>query len=79
MCLKNLVYWVLHYLTMQIHRRLSLFLQKMMYFQVYQKQLESNYMVPLPPPNIKSEMLSVEDRQVYLVKMPCSYIARTAN
>jgi len=26
-----------------------------MYVQVYQKQLESNYMVPPPPPNTKSD------------------------
>jgi hypothetical protein len=49
-----------------------------MYLQVYQKQLESNYMVPLPP-NTKNEMCSVENRQMYLVRVPCGHITRTAS
>jgi hypothetical protein len=35
-------------------------------------------MVPTPP-NIKSKVLSVEDRQVYLVGVACSHITRTTS
>jgi hypothetical protein len=47
-----------------------------MYLQVYQKQLESNFMVPRAP-NTKSEIESVEDREMYLVKVLCSRIPKT--
>jgi hypothetical protein len=39
--------------TTHIRKRLYLFLQKLMYLQVYQKQLESNYMVPPSPPTLR--------------------------